>query len=56
MTELDILKVEHELLYDMVTMVWEMSSVEEKAELAVFANGVLEMADKLLKMVGGGEE
>lgn len=56
MTELEILKAEHELLYDMVTMVWETSSVEEKAELAVFANGVLEMADKLLKMAGGDKE
>lgn len=56
MTELDILKAEHELLSDMLPNIWESRSAEEKADIAVHACGVLDMAYQLLKMVGGGKE
>ena len=56
MTELDILKAEHDLLHDTLPMVWEASSVEEKADIAVYACGVFDMAYQLLELVGGDKE
>lgn len=56
MTELDILKVEHDLLHDILPTVWEASSVEEKADIAVYSCGVFDMTYQLLRLVGGGEE
>jgi len=56
MTELDILKAEHELLNDILPNVWESGSAEEKAEIAVYACGAFDMAYQLLKMVGGGKK
>ena len=56
MTELDILKAEHELLYDMLPNVWESGSAEEKADIAVYACGALDMAYQLLEMVEGASE
>jgi len=56
MTELDILKAEHELLNDILPNVWESGSAEEKGEIAVYACGALDMTYQLLKLVGGGKE
>lgn len=49
LTKEDIYKTEHDLLTEILSLVWEVESLEEKANVAYNAAGVHDMATYLLK-------
>ena len=49
LTKEDIYKTEHDLLTEVLSIVWEVESLEEKASVAYNAAGVHDMATDLLR-------
>lgn len=56
LTKEDIYKTEHDLLKEILTLVWEVESLEEKASVAYNAAGVHDMATDLLRKLEEEDE
>ena len=56
LTKEDIYKTEHDLLKEVLTLVWEVESLEEKASVAYNAAGVHDMATDLLRKLEEEDE
>ena len=49
MTNLEILKKEHDLLNEILNLAWEDDKIETQAHVAFYACGIHDMASELLK-------
>lgn len=56
LTKYDIYKTEHDLLKEVLSIVWEVESLEEKASVAYNAAGVHDMATDLLRKLEEEDE
>ena len=56
LTKEDVYKTEHDLLKEILTLVWEVETLEEKASVAYNAAGIHDMATNLLRKLAEEEK